>query len=335
MHPDADRSQAVGNPLPRRTRGQQALIGGALVVLAITAAMLGSSLLSPDEDAATAARAGDSLEFEGFASSSKGGVTNQAERIDALSAELSGLRRELEVERRARRALEKQLVDLNARVGTQASEESAYGSTPMRGRPGDSGNRSADSKMSAASIAKKKNTPPRDSNQEDQPWFNRLSLERTGMSSSQIDEVVERWERHEMDKLYFDDESRRDGSFKTPGYNQELVGMDQELRTDLGVEGYDAYLYATGQNNRAVVGQVIQNSPAGRAGVQAGDMVISYSGERVFRPRELKRATTSSQLGSQVYIEVLRDGKMLRFSVPSGPLGISLKPISAPPSGDR
>lgn len=84
-----------------------------------------------------------------------------------------------------------------------------------------------------------------------------------------------------------------------------------------------------------VVRQVLENSPAGRAGLEAGDVIVRYSGQRVFRPDEFKRATTIGQFGTPVTLEVLRDGVLYRFSVPRGPLGISMRPFNDPPLQDR
>lgn len=137
-----------------------------------------------------------------------------------------------------------------------------------------------------------------------------------------------------MDKLYLADQSKRDGTFRTAGYNEEFMSLRRELREDLGPEGYDAFLYATGRNNRVVVRQVLENSPAGRAGLEAGDVIVRYSGQRVFHPDEFKRATASGEFGAPVSLEVLRDGVHHRFSVSRGPLGISMKPFNDSPLED-
>lgn len=110
-----------------------------------------------------------------------------------------------------------------------------------------------------------------------------------------------------------------------------MLKLNRQVRNDLGVEGYDAYLYATGKPNRLNLKQVLENSPAGYAGLEAGDMVIRYDGERVFHGAEFKAATSRGEPGAPTSIEVVRDGQLLRFSVPRGPLGVQLDPVVAPP----
>lgn len=339
MHRDAERSQAAGNAHPRHSKGQRALIGAALAVLAIAAAVLGNAVLSREEgDGGDRSDRGERDErdrkdeataFEARVSRASS-AGNQVELIETMSVELAALRRELETERMARQALAKQLASLSARIGKPGSETRDADPTSPDRQTDDAATKLAASAAQMASQAK----PRPSAKQQDRPWFDRNALERAGISSSEIEEIVERWEQHEMAKLYLDDQSRREGTFRTPGYNQQLAGLDRELRGDLGTEGYDAYLYATSQNNRVVVRQVLENSPSGRAGLRAGDQIISYSGERVFWPRELKFATAAGEPGTPVVLEVLRDGRLIRFNVPNGPQGLSLQAINALPLPD-
>ncbi|MBW2723999.1 MAG: PDZ domain-containing protein [Deltaproteobacteria bacterium] len=333
MHPDADRSQAAGNPRTRHSTGQLALIGSALAVLAIAGILLGTALLAPEKDELPSSDLSGSRSVgESLAASGQGGV-NRVDSLDTISAELAALRLELEEERVARQALAKRLASLSARVGTEDSESSVTGRKASGGRADDAASAAPTAAPTAATSSPAHGALA--GSQEDRPWFDRDALGKAGISSSEIKEIEELWEQHEMDKLYLDDQSRRDGSFRTPDYNREVAALDRELRDDLGTEGYDAYLYATGQPNRVVVRQVLENSPAGRAGLQAGDEIISYSGNPVFRPRELKHATGVGELGTPRILEVLRDGRSIRFNVPSGPLGINLWPISAQPLLNR
>jgi len=101
--------------------------------------------------------------------------------------------------------------------------------------------------------------------------------------------------------------------------NIELVAQ-----YELGDDGYDALLYVTDRENRVVLADVLESSPAAAAGLQSGDEMIHYDGLRVFRPRDLLRHTASGQKGEWVDVAVMRDGVVLRYHVQRGALGVRL-----------
>lgn len=166
-------------------------------------------------------------------------------------------------------------------------------------------------------------------------WFDDRGLLEAGLSSYEIEQIQGRWERFEMAKLYLDDSARRDGYHGKPRYRQQVEELVTGLRTDLGPEGYDSYLYATGHPNRVIVQDILPNSPAELAGLNAGDVVIGYAGERVYSPGEFKTATTEGDPEDWVLVEVLRGEELMTFRLNRGPLGIRMQPISQPPYLDR
>jgi hypothetical protein len=163
------------------------------------------------------------------------------------------------------------------------------------------------------------------------PWFDRDALVDACGSTSVVADIEERWERFEMDKLYLGDAARRDGSIRKPAYRTKLAKLERNLRAEYGSESYDAFLYAVGKPNRIVVDHVIANSPADDAGLQQGDVVIRYDGERVFFAQEFKQATNRGVLGDLVLLDVMRNGEEVTLRLPRGPLGIRMKPRGDPP----
>jgi len=96
----------------------------------------------------------------------------------------------------------------------------------------------------------------------------------------------------------------------------------EALREELGDDNvYDRLLYATGRQNRVAVIDVMRNSPAEQYGLQAGDVVLSYDGRRVFSARELQKATAAGEAGIMVLVEVERDGSRVNLYLPRGPIG--------------
>ncbi|RPH77288.1 MAG: PDZ domain-containing protein, partial [Candidatus Rokuibacteriota bacterium] len=65
----------------------------------------------------------------------------------------------------------------------------------------------------------------------------------------------------------------------------------------------------------ALVGSVMENSPAARVGLKQGDVITKYDGRPVARSTDLPRAVAETPVGREVPIEVMRDGKRLALTV--------------------
>jgi predicted metalloprotease with PDZ domain len=95
------------------------------------------------------------------------------------------------------------------------------------------------------------------------------------------------------------------------------------LRAEMGDDAYARYLEAQGQPTTINITQVLNGSPGSNAGLQPGDRLVSYNGERVFAVTELRNLTMQGQPGEDVVIEVDRDGIRMQLTVPRGPIGIT------------
>jgi serine protease Do len=65
----------------------------------------------------------------------------------------------------------------------------------------------------------------------------------------------------------------------------------------------------------ALVAQVTPNSPAAKAGLERGDVIVRFGDKAIEKMRELPRAVAAAAPGKKVEIEVVRDGKHLKKSV--------------------
>lgn len=95
------------------------------------------------------------------------------------------------------------------------------------------------------------------------------------------------------------------------------------LRAEIGDTEYEMYLAANGRSTSVPVGNVLASSPGARVGLQAGDEIVSYDGERVFSGRDLMQQTMAAGEGS-VVVDVMRDGSTLQVVLPRGPIGIEI-----------
>ena len=105
-----------------------------------------------------------------------------------------------------------------------------------------------------------------------------------------------------------------------------MGGMSNQqsiLRAEMGDEGYARYLEAQGQPTAVRITQVLSGSPGNSAGLQPGDELVSYNGERVFNVMELRNGTMQGQPGEDVVIEIERDGGRMQLTLPRGPIGIT------------
>jgi len=238
-------------------------------------------------------------------------------REQAESDEIRTLRGALEIERELRR----QLVEEIEAHETQAAPEVA-------GERGEASARAATEP--APPTGPVSGSADRAAAPAGQPWFGREALISLGMHPSEVERIHERWEQYVLDKLHVDDEHMRSGEGGQERFFK-LLAIERDVREDLGDEDYDAMLFASGANNRVIIQDVLESSPGGEAGLQAGDRVIRYDDRRIFDPLGLRHATAQGTPGETVWMEVLRDGRLVTVRVPRGPLGVRIGSASETP----
>jgi len=95
---------------------------------------------------------------------------------------------------------------------------------------------------------------------------------------------------------------------------QQLIDYGEVRRGVLGVKVQDvtaelAEAFSLEQKQGVVVSQVIKGSAAEKAGIKAGDVVLSVDGKPVLRASDLRNRVGLSTAGEKVVLEVLREGK--------------------------
>jgi hypothetical protein len=235
----------------------------------------------------------------------------------------------LEAEIEARIALADDLTQLRETVARleQPAERDLATAAP--------GETSGEAAANAVEAGESEQDPVRDppSANEDR-MFDETALIGIGVYEDDARRLRERWEQWQMERLYIIDQATREGWLRSPRHRQEQLSVRQALREDLSDQDYDLLLFATGQPNRVAVRDVLDRSPARDAGLQTGDIILSYGDTRVFRPRELKRQTAAGEPGEFVRLGVARGDQRITLYVPRGPLGVFLKPLTLAPSQD-
>jgi serine protease Do len=81
--------------------------------------------------------------------------------------------------------------------------------------------------------------------------------------------------------------------------------MDEDLRKSFGLDGQDG----------ALVSQVMPGGPAEKAGVQEGDVILSFGGHEISRLTQLTRAVADTEAGKSTDLVIWRDGKEKTLSL--------------------
>jgi serine protease Do len=73
--------------------------------------------------------------------------------------------------------------------------------------------------------------------------------------------------------------------------------------------------FGVDKGHGALVGDVVAQGPADKAGIKRGDVIVSYDGKKIDESRSLPGLVAATPVGKTVPIEVLRDGKMKTINV--------------------
>ncbi len=155
-----------------------------------------------------------------------------------------------------------------------------------------------------------------------------------GFPEQTVREFKANVDQMELDRLYLRDIASREGWLNTSRFREETEALKFDMastRDDYGEEFYDWMLYSTGHPNRVAIGDVMTGSAAEGVGLQPGDEVLSYDGQRIFSATELRDATIEGEVGHLTPIEVMRNGRLTRLMVPRGPLGIRVDAATIEP----
>ncbi|HXX53633.1 MAG TPA: DegQ family serine endoprotease [Thermodesulfovibrionales bacterium] len=93
-----------------------------------------------------------------------------------------------------------------------------------------------------------------------------------------------------------------------------LVSKGKVIRGWLGVSvqpvtGDLAQQFGVKEGKGVLVGDVTENSPAEKSGIQRGDVIVEYEGEEVSDPSSLRNLVATTPPDKEIMIGLLRDGK--------------------------
>jgi serine protease Do len=84
----------------------------------------------------------------------------------------------------------------------------------------------------------------------------------------------------------------------------------------------------------ALVGDVTADSPAAKAGLRAGDVIVAYGDQPIADPRQLRLRVSQSKPGTSVPVTLVRKGEEQRVEVAVGTLSDDAEVASGKPDAD-
>jgi serine protease Do len=90
--------------------------------------------------------------------------------------------------------------------------------------------------------------------------------------------------------------------------------------------------FGLNEKKGALVAEVFSNSPAEKAGIERGDVILEFDGKEVADSKDLPRLVASTQVGKSVTIKLSRDGKVLDRQVKIGEMEEKAEVAKAPSS---
>ncbi len=228
------------------------------------------------------------------------------DRSAAIEDRIRALEQAVAEERNARQLLEEELLALYAEIdalgtGGESAEERGEG-------------RIADSRQFRANAARVGSTRASVEGRVE-------ALVGAGLSQDRAEWLVNREAELQFEAMQARFEARRSGEPLDrfdPAFNPGAA-----LRAEIGDLEYEQYLEAYNRPTSVAVGSVLESSPGHAAGLQPGDQILSYDGQRVFNTYELTEQTMQGDPGESVVVDILRDGAPMQVVLPRGPIGIT------------
>lgn len=146
--------------------------------------------------------------------------------------------------------------------------------------------------------------------------------------------IAQRWGEQQMALLRLRDRAQREGWIGEERYEEAERSVrrgENSLRGLLDEAEYDRFLFGTGRTNRVRVEQVIEGSPAQQLGLGPDDVLLRYDDAPVYSYEDLRSAITSDEVDETATLEVERDGRLIEFEVPRGPIGVQLRGVAVEP----
>ncbi len=108
------------------------------------------------------------------------------------------------------------------------------------------------------------------------------------------------------------------GKADHPYLGIEMVTLTEEIKKKVNTDPNSGVRVAVDQG--VLVARVVEDSPAAKAGMRAGDVIQKIDNQPVVKAETIQQAVQRSQIGGKLQLEVNRNGQTLKLEVRPGPM---------------
>jgi S1-C subfamily serine protease len=109
------------------------------------------------------------------------------------------------------------------------------------------------------------------------------------------------------------DQLQRDGKVAHPYLGVQMVTLTPELAKQNNTDPNSAFTIP--EVNGVLVMRVIPNSPAAKAGIRRGDVIMQVDGQAITKAEQLQNVVENSRLGQVLQVKVQRGNQVQQLSV--------------------
>jgi hypothetical protein len=149
------------------------------------------------------------------------------------------------------------------------------------------------------------------------------ALVEVGFSADRAAWILQREDQLRVEAMQARFDAQRSGDMQA--MSSANTGAEAILRSELGDADYEQYLEAYDRPTSVRVGNVLESSPGHNAGLQRGDEIVRYDGQRVFSFSDLNNQQLQGNAGENVVVDILREGAPMQVVMPRGPIGIEAR----------
>lgn len=163
---------------------------------------------------------------------------------------------------------------------------------------------------------------------------NRNNIISSGINADTADELLHNLDQQSYRRLELQNLIQQGDASQRKEYSKQLLELNKNkisLRSEMGDDAFDQYLFTSGESNRVKVASVMLGSPAESAGILSNDVILYYDNHKILNWTDIRSASINGEIGSYANVQISRDGEEISLSVPRGALGLQFESFQLDP----